>query len=128
MITYKEYQKFLRSKKWKKFSKKLLSKTKGCSICGKSTRLVIHHLSYPSYSDFLNPRNLKVLCKTCHGLLHAIRENSIRFPCQCKDYKVGEKNFLKVKKKILKIYISKGWKTHLERKNRLKEIKKKSAP
>jgi len=116
MITYEEYHKFLRSKKWKKFSKKLLSQVKGCSICDKSSQLLVHHLSgsESSWEDLFNLKNLKVVCRTCHGFL---------------TWRIHKKNFLMAKKRILKIYKSKAWKTYLKEKAKekayLKALKRK---
>lgn len=101
------FLKFIWSKEWKEFRKKLLLKTKSCEICGRNKELIIHHL--PSLSYFsLNPKNFRVLCRTCHGLLGNILIGGTYS---------GGRNFTAIKRKIRRIYKSKEWREHLERKN-----------
>jgi len=108
-IFYQRYHKFLSSKKWKKLSKELVSKAKKCSICGKKGRnkLIAHHLSYED-SVLLNPENIKVICKTCHGLLHSRVDYKELKPQVSKRAREsigdGKREFLYAKKEILRIH------------------------
>jgi 5-methylcytosine-specific restriction endonuclease McrA len=66
----KDYQKYLRSKKWRDFRTKLLKKRgKHCTACNiYKKRLEFHHITYERFGNELES-DVVILCHSCHKLV-----------------------------------------------------------
>lgn len=53
---------------WQEVSTQIKKRDKCCQMCGSTTNLRAHHLSY---CDFYNPDYLITLCDKCHSQVHA---------------------------------------------------------
>ncbi len=61
---------YLRSEHWKQLRNQKFSEVgKRCEVCGKTTTIEVHHLSYREIYDVLTS-DLQVLCKKHHGEQH----------------------------------------------------------
>ena len=66
-----EYKEYLNSEHWKLVRKQKYSKKNRCCICGETSNLNIHHLTYKNIgSEDLG--DLRVMCKRCHELAHKL--------------------------------------------------------
>ena len=79
----KEYRAFLRSKTWKEFRAGIIKKRgKKCEACGLSVSLRILHLPHKTYVRFGGkelPKDVVLLCKSCHRLVHKIdKQNGMK--------------------------------------------------
>jgi len=66
-LGFQSYADYLKSELWTKIRRRVLSRRKGCKVCGNTKYLQIHHTRY----TFLNlsgksTRYLIVLCQKCH--------------------------------------------------------------
>lgn len=72
------YSKYLQTGHWRDLrSAKLESCGSKCEVCGKKTKLEVHHLRYDPHQERLT--DLQVLCEDHHYLVHTI-ELSSKFP------------------------------------------------
>jgi len=78
----KEYQAFLRSKPWKEFRAKIIRKRgQKCQACGLKTPLRTLHLHHADYSRFGGrelEKDVYLLCKHCHRLVHKIHNQNAK--------------------------------------------------
>lgn len=83
-----------KSPEWKAFKEKCINDAGGkCSWCGSTEALAPHHMleySYKTEWDYLDPRNVVVLCKRCHFAVHhgkilcpKCRKNYMRYENNC---------------------------------------------
>jgi len=69
----KQYRKYLKSKVWRDIRKKLFKlRGKRCEICGKKTKLHVHHLTYERVGGDELPEDLKILCEFHHNVEHGM--------------------------------------------------------
>ena len=62
-------EKYLLSEHWKGLRKAKLKLNPCCEICGRKTRLDVHHLRYKNIYDVLIS-DLQTLCRSCHRKHH----------------------------------------------------------
>jgi hypothetical protein len=64
-----KYERYLRSKAWKKKRAAVLARDKKCRSCGSTRKLQVHHLTYRRiYQERLS--DLTTLCDGCHRRVH----------------------------------------------------------
>jgi predicted HNH restriction endonuclease len=65
-----EYQKYLRSKKWRDFREKLIKKRgRNCAACGiYKKRIEAHHITYERFTRE-RESDIVLLCHSCHKLV-----------------------------------------------------------
>ncbi|SRR6266498_1659972 len=78
----KEYKAFLRSKIWREFRTKIIKKRgQTCEACGLPTPLRILHCHHADYSRFGGrelQKDVFLLCKHCHRLVHKIYNQNLK--------------------------------------------------
>lgn len=67
---------YLLSEHWKRLRKAKLKINPQCEICGRKTKLDVHHLRYKNLYDVL-VEDLQTLCRRCHRKHHK-RVNLLR--------------------------------------------------
>lgn len=67
---------YLLSEHWKTLRKAKLKISPRCEICGRKTRLDVHHLRYKHIYDVLI-QDLQTLCRRCHKKYHR-KKNLLR--------------------------------------------------
>lgn len=69
----RRYRLYLRSWAWKQRRQGAISRARGiCALClQSSTRLQVHHVDYMRVGSE-QVEDLRVLCKSCHGVLHTM--------------------------------------------------------
>jgi 5-methylcytosine-specific restriction endonuclease McrA len=69
----KQYQKYLKSEKWKEIKCQLFKERgSACEKCGSGKSLQVHHLHYGNvFRELLE--DLQILCKKCHRKEHGIK-------------------------------------------------------
>lgn len=73
-----DYKEYLASSHWKETRKAALERAwYRCQLCNSETDLHVHHNTYDRIG-YEAPRDLVVLCKTCHSKFHDKVENSGR--------------------------------------------------
>lgn len=68
-----DYKEYLNSEHWKSISTKK-KKNKKCAICHSDKNLDTHHLLYKNLYN-VGLRDLRVVCRKCHCLLHYLHKN-----------------------------------------------------
>lgn len=67
------YTDYLQTEHWKKLRKKKFQKQGGCCCtCGTTKNLQAHHIKYGNLFD-ITTKDLRILCKRCHKLLHWVK-------------------------------------------------------
>jgi len=66
---------YLLSEHWKGLRRAKLAISPKCEICGRKTRLDVHHLRYKNIYDVL-VEDLQTLCRRCHKK-HHLRKKSL---------------------------------------------------
>lgn len=79
----KEYRAFLQSKAWKEFRAGVIKKRgRKCEACGLLTSLRFLHLHHKTYERFGGKelqKDVVLLCKSCHRLVHKIdKQNGMK--------------------------------------------------
>lgn len=66
------YSSYLHSKHWYKLKKRLISGkvVSKCYICGSSSRLLVHHISYANLGKEVLGRDVVIVCFNCHEEIH----------------------------------------------------------
>ena len=67
---YLYHEALLRSPLWKTFRKKIIASSPFCESCGSGKRLLLHHIDYRGFYSFFDPKNVMVLCRSCHAWVH----------------------------------------------------------
>lgn len=68
---YKDYNKYLKTKKWNKISNKIKKRDKLCKKCFSSKNLNVHHLTYKHiFNEENHLKDLILLCNECHNKIH----------------------------------------------------------
>lgn len=60
-----------------------------CEMCGRTTALQVHHLTYDRYGGNEVPEDLIILCGNCHMRIHGLRSD--RFPMSKTERKAARK-------------------------------------
>ena len=68
----KTYQKYLDSDIWRNKREEMLNLFDKCRACGSIDSLQVHHGSYHKLNGEEKNKNLFVVCKGCHFLIHGI--------------------------------------------------------
>lgn len=75
------YREYLRSDDWQQKRRQKLNrrggKCKRCAICGSTSRLDIHHLSYQKDLTKVPQSDLRILCRECHECAHRLMANGV---------------------------------------------------
>jgi hypothetical protein len=67
-----KYSEYLQSDDWKRKRKRKKARSKKCGLCLTSEAILdVHHLNYRNLYD-VQPAELKVLCRSCHDLVHEL--------------------------------------------------------
>jgi hypothetical protein len=63
---------YYNTQRWRNLRKEVLDQKPACSRCGSKEELQVHHIMPHRGQEelFFNPRNLVVLCKSCHQLFN----------------------------------------------------------
>ena len=100
-----EYQRYLRSAAWnEKRIRRLQIDHCRCAICGSSDQqLNVHHLTYRNIMQEDVEQDLITLCRSCHAMLHRIRECSAQ---EYQDYRSAEQKYKEIRRREVarKIY------------------------
>ena len=65
------YARYLKTPYWRKVRTHFIKLRKECALCGRKSRLQLHHLSYKHKGDEIkHPKDMMVVCKDCHELIH----------------------------------------------------------
>jgi 5-methylcytosine-specific restriction endonuclease McrA len=74
----KAYERYLNSDLWRKNRQPALDRAgNACEKCGAVEALNVHHLTYKRLGKEL-PKDLQVLCRPCHLLVHVKRPKPLR--------------------------------------------------
>lgn len=86
----KQYQKYLKSAKWKAVTEVVKNKALWrCQLCNSGLNLQTHHRSYEHLGDELSHlEDLICICNRCHTLFHGISPNPFAATTQNKPVKV----------------------------------------
>lgn len=79
-MTREEYQKYLKSPRWKRIKKRMFLLYKVCQKCGKGYSLEVHHQF--GYKNIFHERisELRLYCHDCHmEIPHPHRQKGIRY-------------------------------------------------
>jgi hypothetical protein len=74
--TKETYREYLKSEHWQQTRTKKRRRNKQCGICGATSRLDVHHLTYRQLFN-VEQSDLRVLCRTCHDLAHALKDRGV---------------------------------------------------
>jgi RNase P subunit RPR2 len=66
-----QYHHYLRTRRWGRRRDEALRRQPYCTLCRKTTRLIVHHNTYVRIGDE-RPDDLVVLCRDCHAKHHGI--------------------------------------------------------
>lgn len=68
---YQRYNKFLKSKAWKRI-KRESARLHGyaCILCSSKNHIHFHHLKYPKRFRKVSPSDVVPLCESCHRTFH----------------------------------------------------------
>jgi len=67
----RKYMKFMSSDKWDMIRQSTFSlKGKECEKCHSTKNLQIHHISYNDELEWVKEKDLMVLCRKCHNVMH----------------------------------------------------------
>jgi hypothetical protein len=64
-----EYLSYLQSDEWNELKNKIIDRDKHCKLCGSTSNLEIHHLTYDNLYEE-NLEDLQCLCNRCHENIH----------------------------------------------------------
>ena len=76
ICTAKNYNEFLKSEYWNYVKKKVLIRDKyKCTVCGKTSKLQIHHTTYKHHkAEHKHLGDLLTVCNKCHYEFHLIKD------------------------------------------------------
>lgn len=76
-MTKDKYSEYLKSEHWKEVRQERIEiDNHRCYLCGKATRLNVHHLRYDSLGHEVVSKDLVLLCYKCHKMLHRVIDGS----------------------------------------------------
>lgn len=74
-----EYTKYLNSPEWKRIRNSVLERDNfRCAVCGTSTGLNVHHITYKNiFNEQENLSDLVTLCRKCHKTIHSPHRRTV---------------------------------------------------